>query len=102
MNGTSRQIGQVIIWEPGVKLVVEWRGVNFAPNEVTTVEVLLSPEADGSRVSIRHYGLSQLPDDHPIRHGQPVGKFLFQQSSWWGGLLSGLQRHINSLVKSSQ
>src|ERR1700761_1216684 len=33
------EIGRVQVWEPGVRLVLDYRARNFAPHECTTVEV---------------------------------------------------------------
>jgi len=69
-EGKEREIGKVLVWEPGARLVFEWRAVNFVPGEVTEVEVRFEASNDGTQVSLEHRGWSKLRPDHPVRHGQ--------------------------------
>src|SRR4051794_6561794 len=54
-NG-EHEIGRVLVWEPGKRLVFEWRGRNFAPDEVTEVELRFEPTGEGTRVTLEHRG----------------------------------------------
>jgi uncharacterized protein YndB with AHSA1/START domain len=85
------ETGRVTAWEPPARLVLDWRGVNFAPGEVTQVEVEFQERAGGTLVSVTHRGWSKLRGDHPVRHGQAPAPFLRHLGLWWGALLSALR-----------
>jgi uncharacterized protein YndB with AHSA1/START domain len=63
------EVGRVVAWEPGVRLVFEWRTPAFAPGEKTEVEIRFEAEAGATRVTLWHRGWDSLADDHPARHG---------------------------------
>jgi uncharacterized protein YndB with AHSA1/START domain len=87
-----REIGRVTAWEPPQRLVFSWRAVNFAPGEVTEVEVLFVPTASGgTQVSVEHRGWAAVRADHPVRHGQAVPAFIRGMGMWWGDLLTSLR-----------
>lgn len=85
------QTGTVTAWEPPHRLVFDWRGVNFAPDEHTEVEVLFEAHPSGTWVTVSHRGWSSLPPDHPVRHGQETSVFLRRMGFWWSDLLSALR-----------
>ena len=93
-TGLVREIGKVLEWEPDSRLLVEWRGVNFGADECTFVEVIFHPEGMGTRVNVRHYGLSVLAPDHPARHGQSAQVFIAQHARWWAGLVEAMQAQL--------
>jgi uncharacterized protein YndB with AHSA1/START domain len=95
------EIGRVTSWEPPSLLVFEWRGVNFKPDEKTVVEVRFKPQGDGTMVSVEHRGWSTLPDDHPVRHGQPSAEFIRRIGLWWGALMTSLREHVDDTRKPS-
>ena len=86
-DGRTRTIGRIEAWEPGVRLGFEWRGVNFAPDQVTHVEVLFEGVPEGTRVTVHHRGWASLPADHPARHRQAPDVFIQAHSRWWAQLL---------------
>ena len=97
------ETGRVTAWEPPVRLVLEWRGANFAPDERTEVEVRFEPSPGGTLVSLTHRGWSRIRDDHPARHGQPVAAFVRMLGLWWGELMTSLREHAaRSAAGSSQ
>ena len=59
--------GRYIELDPPRRLVIAWgrRGSPSFPPSVSTLEVLLIPENDGTRVEIAHWGL---PRDEVARH----------------------------------
>ena len=73
------------------RLAFEWRAVNFAPTEVTTVEVTFVDRGDATDVTVVHRGWAALPADHPVRHGADVARFIRAQGLWWGDLLTSLR-----------
>ena len=83
--------GTVIAFEPPRRLVLEWRAVNFAPEERTEVEVLFEPSPSGTQVSVRHSGFALLRPDHPVRHGEAPAIFIRRMALWWSDLLSTLR-----------
>jgi uncharacterized protein YndB with AHSA1/START domain len=86
------EIGRVSVWEPPHRLVFTWRAVNFAPGEVTEVEVRFRPTASGgTQVSVEHRGWAAIRPDHPVRHGQAVPAFVRTMGMWWGELLLSLR-----------
>jgi uncharacterized protein YndB with AHSA1/START domain len=83
--------GVITCFEPPARLVLEWRAVNFAPDERTEVEVVFEASPSGTRVTVRHRGFSQLRPDHPVRHGLLPSAFIRSMALWWGDLLSSLR-----------
>jgi uncharacterized protein YndB with AHSA1/START domain len=88
------EAGRVTAWEPGARLVLDWRVSNFAPGERTEVEVTFAPSSSGTLVTVTHRGWSRLRPDHPVRHGLEVAAFLRQHGLWWGELLSSLRELV--------
>jgi len=90
-EGRLHEIGTITIWDPPAHFAFTWRGINFAPTEVTTVEVWFAASGEGTRVTLEHRGFAALPDGHPARHGKPVDAFVRDMGMWWGGLLTSLR-----------
>jgi uncharacterized protein YndB with AHSA1/START domain len=89
------EVGKITAWDPPKRLELEWRGVNFKPHEKTFVEVTFEPMSESSTlVTVRHYGWSTLPGDHPARHGLTAAPFARMIGLWWGTLMTGLREHI--------
>jgi uncharacterized protein YndB with AHSA1/START domain len=86
-------VGRVTVWEPPARLELEWRGVNFAPDEKTFVSVRFAPSPSGTLVTVRHHGWSALRDDHPVRHGLVGAGFSRMIGLWWGDLLTSMREH---------
>jgi uncharacterized protein YndB with AHSA1/START domain len=87
------ETGRVTVWDPPARLVIEWRAVNFAPDERTEVEVLFEPNGGSTLVTVRHRGWAQIRPDHPARHGQPVPQFIRSMGMWWADLMTSLREH---------
>ena len=90
-GGHVKETGRVICWEPPSRLVLEWRAVNFAPDEKTEVEVSFAASPSGTLVTVEHRGWSKIRPDHPVRHGQDAAAFLRGMGMWWGDLMSSLR-----------
>jgi hypothetical protein len=88
------EVGRVTRWEPPRHFELEWRGVNYKPDEKTHVEVTFERSGEGTLVTVRHRGWSALPDDHPARHGQVGPAFSRTLGMWWGELMTSLREHV--------
>jgi uncharacterized protein YndB with AHSA1/START domain len=87
-------VGRVTLWEPPHRLELQWRGVNFKPDEETLLSVRFEPERDGTLLSVRHSGWSALREGHPARHGLAGAAFSRMIGLWWGELVSALREHV--------
>jgi len=95
--GHVLQTGTVTAWDPPRALEIEWRGVNFAPHEKTTVSVTFEPRRDGTQVTLVHAGWASLPPDHPVRHGQAVRAFITGMGLWWSDQMTSLRMVVDEL-----
>lgn len=88
--------GRITAWEPPARLAFEWRAVNFAPGEVTYVEVTFTATESGrTQVVLVHHGFAALRPDHPVRHGEPAAVFIARLGRWWGDLLTSLRLYAS-------
>jgi uncharacterized protein YndB with AHSA1/START domain len=86
------EIGRVVVWEPPRRVQFTWRSANFAPGEVTNVEVSFEPLHAGTLVTVTHRGWAALRDDHPARHGLTGQAFSHMIAGWWGEQMSALRQ----------
>jgi uncharacterized protein YndB with AHSA1/START domain len=82
------ELGRVLAWEPGRRLVFEWRPNNFAADECTEVEVRFEASGEGTRVTLEHRGWDKIRVDHPARHGQEGRAFSARLGTHWGELMT--------------
>lgn len=85
------EVGRVLAWEPGRRLVLEWRGREFKPEERTEVEVRFEADPQGTRVTLLHRGWDGLVAGHPARHGLSGDAFTSLIGLWWADLLVALR-----------
>jgi hypothetical protein len=90
-NGESFELGRIVSWEPGKRLVFLMGGRDFADEEWTEVEVRFERIEKGTRVSIEHYGFDELGTDHGVWHGQGREAFIGSMGLWWGDLLVAMR-----------
>jgi uncharacterized protein YndB with AHSA1/START domain len=88
------EVGRVLVWEPGARLVLEWRLTNFAPGERTEVEVTFQAAPGGTNVTVEHRGWSTLPKGHPARHGLEGAAVTDMIGTWWGHLLLSMRQYV--------
>src|SRR5262249_5690628 len=91
-GGDSFEVGRVLEWNPGENLRFEWRQGDFAPGDVTGVEVRFEPAPGGTRVTLEHRGWERLQAAHPARHGYTGGAFVSMMGLRWADLLAALRR----------
>lgn len=98
--GQQRELGRVLVWEPGQRLVFEWRNANFAPDECTEVEVRFEASGAGTRVTLEHRGWETIRPDHPARHGEQGRAFSAMIGNHWAELLTAYRIYGNSPVEA--
>jgi uncharacterized protein YndB with AHSA1/START domain len=87
------EVGRVLLWEPGARLAFQWRARNFAPGEVTEVDIRFEPVEGGTRVVLEHRGWEAIAAKHPVRHGLAGNAFTDMMGLWWGELLTSYRVH---------
>ena len=90
--GDLYEVGRVRVWEPGARLVFEFRALAFEPGESTEVEVRFEADAGGTRVTLEHRGWGALRAGHPARHGLEGPALEGMLGLWWAEQLLGLRR----------
>jgi uncharacterized protein YndB with AHSA1/START domain len=55
-TGEGFEIGHVLAWEPGKRLVFTWRQDDWSSSESTVVEVRFEAVSGGTRVTVEHGG----------------------------------------------
>ena len=83
--------GEITVWDPPVRLVFDWRGVNLVGEDKTEVEVSFAAQGRGTLVTLTHRGWARIRADHPVRHAKPDADFLRDLGMWWGDLMSSLR-----------
>lgn len=59
-------VGQVVAWEPGERMALQWRAAEWNADEITEIELRFVPVDDGTRVTFEHRGWGKLlggPDE---------------------------------------
>jgi uncharacterized protein YndB with AHSA1/START domain len=90
------EVGKILVWEPGARLVFEWRGRGFGPGEKTEVEVQFEPTEGGTRVVLEHRGWEGVPLESQVRHGLSGEAFVSLIGLWWGELLTSMRVHAST------
>ena len=93
-DGEEFEIGKITVWEPGSRLVFQWRQASFEPQQSTEVEVRFEAVDDETRVSVEHRAWDRIPQEHAARHGFPEQVTLARVSDWWRDSLSSLRARI--------
>jgi uncharacterized protein YndB with AHSA1/START domain len=83
------EIGRVLTWEPGTRLVVEWRQAGFTAEERTEVEVRFEPVERGTRVTVAHRGWDGVA--LAARYGYSGGAFTTLIGLRWADALTALR-----------
>jgi uncharacterized protein YndB with AHSA1/START domain len=75
-TGEGFEVGRVLVWEPGERLVFTWRQGGWGAEESTDVEVRFEPAAGGTRVTVNHGGWDRVASASPEGYGQGWGELL--------------------------
>jgi uncharacterized protein YndB with AHSA1/START domain len=89
----SIELGRVLAWEPGSRLVLAWSGPHWAPAERTEVEITFEAENDGTRVTVEHRGWTD------VATGSAEAAVI---GLWWGDLLAGYKYRASHPERSVQ
>jgi uncharacterized protein YndB with AHSA1/START domain len=101
--GRLHELGRILVWKPGDRLVFEWRPQLFRPGESTQVEVRFEPTAaGGTRVTLVHGGWESIPRDHKVRHGWEGEAFRSMIGLIWADLLVALRARLNDAGRRSE
>jgi uncharacterized glyoxalase superfamily protein PhnB len=60
-DGGGYEVGRVLAWEPGRRLLVSYRNRYLPDDPLTEIEVRFDPVPDGTRVTLEHRGWERLP-----------------------------------------
>jgi uncharacterized protein YndB with AHSA1/START domain len=93
-NGATFEVGRILDWAPGERLVFAWRQATFAADQSTLVEVRFEPIGEQTRVTVEHRDWDAIPQTHVARHGFPLDVFQMRQAEHWRALLGALASHL--------
>ena len=60
-TGEGYELGRVLVWEPGERLVVTYRNVYMAPGD-TEIDVRFEALLSGTRVTLHHRGVRRMSE----------------------------------------
>jgi uncharacterized protein YndB with AHSA1/START domain len=93
-DGARFEIGPVTVWDPPHRLVFGWRQAGFPAGQSTEVSVRFEAVAQGTRVTVEHFGWDAIPQEHAARHGFPLSAFQQRLAEWWQVLLRSLAARL--------
>jgi uncharacterized protein YndB with AHSA1/START domain len=85
------EVGRILVWQPGERLRFTWRLPNFTPEQSTEVDISFTQVAEGTRLTLEHFGWATLPPDHRARHGLDDQRFLLSRAQWWDEQMQALR-----------
>jgi uncharacterized glyoxalase superfamily protein PhnB len=62
-DGEGYEVGRVLAWEPGRRLLVSFRNRYLPDDPLTEIEVRFEPVPEGTLVTLEHRGWEQLPPE---------------------------------------
>jgi uncharacterized protein YndB with AHSA1/START domain len=62
-TGDGYEMGRILEWDPGVRLVLSFQNVYLPPEPRTEIEVRFDAIEGGTRVTLEHRGLDKLPPE---------------------------------------
>ena len=94
-DGARFEIGSVRVWDPPQHLVFGWRQAGFPEGVTTEVSVKFDPVANGTRVTVEHFGWDEVPQGNAARHGFPLGAIQQRLAEWWQTQLRSLATDVS-------
>src|SRR5262245_62014665 len=88
-GGKRSEIGRILGWEPGERLIFEWQSPHFDPSARTEVEVTFAPVTDGTEVTLEHRGWQR------HRFSAAFGDLV---ALWWGDLFTAYRFELRKKV----
>ena len=64
-TGEGFEVGRVLVWEPGKRLVFTWRQDDWKPSEFTEVKVTFAAADAGTLVTVEHSGWERITTASP-------------------------------------
>lgn len=93
-NGKVFEIGSVLAWAPGERLVFSWRQASFPVDLHTEVEVRFEAVGEETRVSVEHRGYDQVPAESAARHRFPDQALLARLAEFWQAQLRSVGARV--------
>ena len=91
-SGEVREMGRVLEWKPGERLLFTFCAASFEADQSTEVEIRFEArDGGGTRVTLLHRGWDTIPDDAPARRGLVGDAFIRSMGLWWADLLVSLR-----------
>jgi hypothetical protein len=84
-GGQRSEIGTILVWQPGERLIFEWRSERFDPSTPTEVEVTFARVNSGTEVTLEHRGWRPARDTPAFRDWLGL---------WWGDLFTSYRHQI--------
>lgn len=93
-GGKVYEIGGVTAWKRGELLAFSWRPASVAPEMATRVEVRFEAVGEETRVTVSHFGWTDIPREHAVRHGFPDAVTQLRAGEWWRRSLAALKARL--------
>jgi uncharacterized protein YndB with AHSA1/START domain len=71
-DGTEAPWGTILVWEPPTRFVMSWKPT-LVDGPATEVELMFTPDGDGTRIDLEHRGWELLGPDAVKREGYAEG-----------------------------
>jgi hypothetical protein len=87
-TGEGFEIGRILAWEPGARLLLAYRNVYLPPDPLTEIEVRFEEIGGGTRVTLEHRGWERLPPDVVAKWVERKAWVMFM--TWFRDHVAGL------------
>ena len=86
-TGSGYERGRILTWEPGSRLVIDYRDPRLPSEPLTEIEVRFDPSGAGTRVTLEHRGWERLPREVVAR---------YISSRIWSGLATWYAEYVHA------
>jgi uncharacterized protein YndB with AHSA1/START domain len=90
------EVGRVLTWIPGQRLVFEWRQFGFGPKDLTHVDIKFEAVENGTRVTLEHLGWESIPLENLSGNGWSGQTLASMIGVRWGDILTSLRAHAST------